>query len=120
MELGSVNGDGPQCPWRGSAGTILYAFGGASWEGEWLSSMEVYDPQTDTWRLAPPMSVARSAFGSCVVDGILYVFGGDSSYKSVDTFDTTTYVECYDPKKGAWKRVARLPAGLRNCASVAL
>ena len=98
----------------------LYAFGGASWEGEWLSSMEVYDPQTNTWRLAPPMSVARSAFGSCVVDDILYVFGGDSSYKSVDDFDTTTYVECYDPKKGAWTRVARLPAGLRNCASVAL
>ena len=54
------------------------------------------------------MSVARSAFGSCLVDGILYVFGGDSSYKSVDDFDTTTYIECYDPKKGAWRRVARL------------
>ncbi|MBO9541352.1 hypothetical protein J7643_12250 [bacterium] len=89
-----------------SAGVVegeLYAIGG---DGE--SSLEFYDPQADSWRVAPTPAWSDSAsyhdassrsryFGASIVsDGRIYYIGG--------TYDTLTpFIDVYVPQRQAWK-----------------
>jgi hypothetical protein len=76
----------------------IYAIGGAfSGGGAGLSTMEEYDPATDTWTTKASMPTARAPFlSTSVVDGIIYVIGGASGQATVST------VEAYDPATDTW------------------
>jgi N-acetylneuraminic acid mutarotase len=57
----------------------VYAIGGFSkgvsgYPG--LTTVDVYDPTTDTWTTAPDMPTGRWGAYTGVVDGKIYVFGG--------------------------------------------
>ncbi len=58
----------------------LYVVGGASIEPNFsgwdLTTVQIYDPSTDTWTTGPPMPTSRGWAGAGVFDGKLYVFGG--------------------------------------------
>ena len=41
-----------------------------------LTTVDVYDPATDTWTTAPDMPTGRYGAYSSVLDGKIYVFGG--------------------------------------------
>ena len=41
-----------------------------------LSTVEVYDPQTNTWQRVADMPTLRHGAKAAVVNGIIYVFGG--------------------------------------------
>jgi N-acetylneuraminic acid mutarotase len=56
-----------------------YVRGGQTSPG--VTTVEVYDPATDTWTTAPDMPTGRLGLRSCVVDGKMYVIGGASSFK---------------------------------------
>ena len=45
-------------------------------EGNFLSSVEEYDPETNTWTEKTPLLAPRCSFQSAIVDGRLYVLGG--------------------------------------------
>jgi len=73
----------------------IYVIGGARYAnigGPYLSTVEMYDPATDTWTAKAPMSTTRFAHCSAVVNGIIYVFGGDNNVT----------VEAYDPATDIW------------------
>jgi N-acetylneuraminic acid mutarotase len=77
----------------------IYAIGGATivnLVGPYLSTVEMYDPATDTWTAKAPMSTGRIYHYSAVVNGIIYVFGGDSGNDTIGT------VEAYDPASDSW------------------
>jgi len=62
---------------------IIYAIGGNCGQpiGDVdLSTVEAYDPATDTWTKKADMPTARSLIGAaaCVVDGQIYVSGGST------------------------------------------
>jgi N-acetylneuraminic acid mutarotase len=84
---------------------LIYIIGGVG-EGpgaNWLASVDVYNPMTDTWRTAASMPTARAFFGAVLgSDGRIYAMGGynDSGYLSA--------VDAYDPSTNAWSAAAPL------------
>jgi N-acetylneuraminic acid mutarotase len=73
----------------------IYAFGGyvpgvSSHPG--VTTVEVYDPATDTWTTAPDMPTGRFGLRTSVVGGKIYVIGGmdkwvGSAYRTVVEYD---------------------------------
>jgi len=61
----------------------VYLIGGTLFknqEGPYgISTVEVYDPQINTWQRVAEMPTPRSIAQAAVVDGIIYVFGGYNS-----------------------------------------
>src|SRR2546425_2136527 len=86
---------------------ILYAVGGACCApGEnvtILSTVDAYDPATDTWKTKAPIPTPR--YGPVgVVNGILYAVGGVS--KNAGIIST---VEAYSPTTNSWMAKAPMP-----------
>ena len=58
----------------------IYLIGGTPFENRrgpyGLSTVEVYDPITNTWERLADMPMPRTNAGTAVVSGIIYVFGG--------------------------------------------
>jgi N-acetylneuraminic acid mutarotase len=83
----------------------IYAIGGTTalaWDAVALSTVEAYDPTTDTWTRKADIPTPRG-IATCVVDGKIYAIGGDS-----------TLVEVYDPAKDEWTKDTDLPFGNRT------
>ncbi|XP_019634967.1 PREDICTED: kelch-like protein 12 [Branchiostoma belcheri] len=62
-----------------------------------------YDFPSDTWLRLPDMPRGRARHQSVVVDGKLFVVGGDAEATSSMTMD------CYDPVEGAWIKILVRP-----------
>ena len=77
---------------------IVYAAGGRNTRisVSALTTLESYDPVTDTWAAKAPMPTGRYGLGVGVVNGILYALGG------VGINNGTTVVEAYDPTTNSW------------------
>ncbi len=59
----------------------IYIIGGSIWKGvgfarEYLASVNVYDPQRDSWNDIPAMPMPLTPQGAAVVNGRVYVLGG--------------------------------------------
>ncbi|KAF2883825.1 hypothetical protein ILUMI_22356 [Ignelater luminosus] len=78
----------------------IYVVGGLNRHGDSLSTVEYYDPHSNEWQLAPPMSMLRSRLGVAVLRGKLYAFGG---YNGKDRLAS---VEVYDAAKEEWSTVS--------------
>ncbi len=74
----------------------IYVTGGYLWkdkEFKHLSTIEIYDPTTDRWTQEPDMLMGKSGHASEVIDGQIYIFGGNSDVAqgpltSVEVYDT--------------------------------
>jgi len=75
----------------------------------------VYDPEADTWQHRSSMPTPRGAAAACVVDGIIYVFGGGRVSAS-----PTSTVLAYDPATNAWTRKADIPTPRQGPAACAV
>ncbi len=75
---------------------------------------EVYDPETDTWteKTSLPTSVLHAA--SAVVDGRIYVFGGQGGLFMGGWHD---YNMVYDVKNDSWSMAAPIPVGCERSAA---
>jgi N-acetylneuraminic acid mutarotase len=85
---------------------IIYAIGGRklfSVGGTELSTVEAYDPVTDTWTEKSDMPTAIEGLSTSVLDGIIYAIGGYANGSQLPT------VEAYDPKKDTWTPKADMP-----------
>jgi N-acetylneuraminic acid mutarotase len=86
----------------------VYAIGGsASGFGfDSLSTVEAYDPQTDTWETRAPMQATRTSFAAVTgTDGMIYAIGGWDS----QTSEVQATVEVYDPIADSWSSRLSLP-----------
>jgi N-acetylneuraminic acid mutarotase len=101
---------------------ILYAIGGESEDtiqgvptGHVVSSVEAYDPATDTWtaRASLPVPVASST--ATVVDGIIYLIGGGPF-----SYTGSINVYAYDPAKDKWTVEPPMPTERYNATASAL
>jgi hypothetical protein len=98
-------------------GTHIYCIGGH--HGQRLSAVERYDTESGVWSTLAPMPTARDGAAAFVLEGQIYVSGGDIGVRGV-----TDVVECYDPVSGAWDTVSSLPgkrgfgAGCSVCSEV--
>lgn len=82
-----------------------------------ISSVEMYDPATNTWTERAPLPTPRQAMGADVgADGRIYVVGGAPSYMHPKPMDV---VEIYDPEKDSWEKGPPLVYPRRSHAVVA-
>lgn len=77
---------------------LIYAIGGLNSSGG--STVEVYDPFEDKWKLAESMSTTRSRVAVAVLQGKMYAIGG---YNGLERL---AVVEVFEPETRKWKRVA--------------
>ena len=73
----------------------------------------MYDPDIDWWSMIEPASTARWDDGIAVESDKIYFVGGCHR----NAF-CTLEIECYDPEKDNWSKVASLPVvmhGIRCC-----
>jgi hypothetical protein len=90
----------------------IYAIGGILYNMEPpLSTVEVYDPATDTWTGKAPIPTARAALSTCVVDGKIYAIGGSSVELAFST------VEAYDPATDTWTEKTSIPTARTGLAT---
>lgn len=92
----------------GAVGGKIYVFGGCRYVNNVnisnLSAVDVYDPATDTWTTKGKMRSPRGLAAACVVNDMIYVFGGvvgDLGNAPIGTADV------YDPATDSWKSIAR-------------
>ncbi len=98
-------------------GRVLVAGGRSQDATVALSSTELFDPRTNTWKLGPPMSTARAGHTATIlVDGRVLVVGGSAPAASEDgtnRFEALASAELFDPKRNGWTTVGAL-ANPRN------
>jgi N-acetylneuraminic acid mutarotase len=82
---------------------------GGEWnpESDALKRVDEYDPATDTWTRKADMPTARGHTCTCVVNGKIYVIGGDAGPDPVHW--GMPDVEVYDPVTDTWTQKADMP-----------
>jgi RNA polymerase sigma factor (sigma-70 family) len=86
----------------------IYAIGGnlgGATAPHSASTMEEYDPATDTWTTKADMPTARFGLSTSVASGKIYVFGGSLDHPS----NRFSAVEEYDPATDTWTTKADMP-----------
>ena len=87
----------PHERWRSGVAALdnkIYVTGGRG-GGQIMSSVDCYDPDTNTWSQVANMNIARAAHSLVSLHGRLYAIGGFS----VEYVDS---VEVYDPDNNTW------------------
>lgn len=87
----------------------IYAIGGISDWTPALSTVEMYDPRTDTdtWTKKADIPTPRAAFAAGAIAGKIVTIGGlDSGNGNGLTVPT---VEVYDPQTDTWTKKAEMP-----------
>jgi N-acetylneuraminic acid mutarotase len=81
----------------------IYVIGGMDATGASLSSVEIYDPVSNSWTTGTPMLTRRDNPGAAVLDDVLYVFGGRTRNADDSVVDgTLASMELYDPTADIW------------------
>ena len=85
-------------------GNAVYAVGGhGGLLPQWASTVWAYDALTNEWSPRQPMAMARAFAATTVVDGALWVAGGENVERALDT------LERYDPLTDTWRTVTASP-----------
>jgi N-acetylneuraminic acid mutarotase len=93
----------------------LYAVGGRFNTFEYNTNLlDVYDPEKDSWSSAKPMPTARSGSAVTVMDGKIFVFGGE---RLGGTFNQA---EVYDPAANVWAELAPMPMSVHGTGAVTI
>ena len=92
----------------------IYVFGGYDRKGpggalRYKKTVEMYDIATDTWTKKRDMPTLRHAVMTAVVDGKIYVIGGNVHDKKLGREVATGLVEVYDPLTNRWEKRADMP-----------
>ena len=86
----------------------IYVFGGSNTGGpSILSTVEVYDPATDTWNTKTPLPTPRSDVAVEAINGKIYVIGG--SKRTGSLWAGLNTVEEYDPVADTWATKSNMP-----------
>ena len=101
----------------------IYAIGGGLLEptfssGKSLSTVEEYDPTTDTWTKKSDMPNKRGWHSAIVLDGKIYIIGGCNTPAGPSTGTAILTVDVYDPAADSWSQKGNIPgrigAGFTN------
>jgi hypothetical protein len=91
----------------------VYAIGGRDLLVHSITGrVDVLDVATGTWSVGPSLPTPRGGSGAAVIDGSIYVVGGETSTHAFDD------AEAYDTSVGAWSVLPPMP-GARHGVGVA-
>ena len=71
--------------------------------------VEVYDPLTNRWEKRADMPTARNGVNAAVVDGKIYVLGGQTRSAPGLAERFVTRIEEYNPKTDKWRQLPNMP-----------
>nr|XP_039267739.1 influenza virus NS1A-binding protein homolog [Styela clava] len=77
----------------------IYVMGGYNVNSNTIDSVEFRSFVTKTWMMLKPMKNARAQFSSCVIDGKVFVIGGNGNPANIEE---------YDPETKEWKIIETL------------
>jgi N-acetylneuraminic acid mutarotase len=101
------------CHTVAALGGVLYAIGGYNGD-RMVSSVEIFDPRRNSWRVGDPMNFPRGYASTVTLGDNVFVIGGlQSSEKFMDS------VEVYNVKCG-WSVPGFSSIGVRCFASAAV
>ncbi len=99
----------------------IYAIGGR--EENPLSALivdfdlvEIYEPESNTWRSGPPLNFPRAGFTAAAIDGKIYVAGGELLSHLPPTLEPS--VEMFDPEANRWEVIGEMPVVLHGVSGV--
>jgi len=69
---------------------------------ELVSTVEIYDPATDSWTRGSDMPTARAGLSTSVVNGKIYAIGGDVQFLIGSS--GSPFLEIYDPTTDGWTK----------------
>lgn len=78
------------------------------------TTVEVYDPETDSWTLATPMLRAVTNHTAVALNGKIYVIGGEEEFLPM-----ADAVQEYDPTTELWTLRASMPTARESAAAAA-
>jgi N-acetylneuraminic acid mutarotase len=104
-------------PAGGVLGGLIYVAGGGS-HGLSLSTVEAYDPRTNSWATRAPMPVPTGAAGAGVANGVLHVVGGLTTGASGGSF--LALDQAYSPSTNSWALLAPMPTPRSGRAAAVL
>jgi N-acetylneuraminic acid mutarotase len=121
----------PSCAFAvGGVDGIIYAAGGQPHDDRRaeapLSSVNAYDPASDTWTTKQPLARTRTEGTASMVDGMMYVIGGWNWDDIATQGDGSPApykrkpMEAYDPATDTWVDKEGMPFARRSLASAAL
>ena len=104
-------------PSAGVVNGLLYVVGGTSVTGTGtaLTTLEAYDPVSNTWTTKASMSIGREGPAAGVINGVLYVAGGVVGGTNGGT--ALTALEAYDPVSNTWTTKAPMPTARGGAAA---
>src|SRR6476469_3144845 len=83
---------------------IIYVVGGRLSNGSGTTSVQAYNPTTNTWTTRAPLPAVRVyGAGAGVINGVLYLPGG------ADGKDITKTLYAYNPATNTWTTKAPMP-----------
>src|SRR5580692_4135771 len=86
-----------------------------------LSTVEEYDPETNTWRTRASMPTPRNHTAAGAVNGKIYVIGGRVGAAFIGLASDISVVEEYDPASDKWSAPrSRMPTARSAIASGAI
>lgn len=108
-----------------AVGERIYAISGA--DDLTLDIVEVYDVDTDSWSVGPPIPTPRGWIGAALLDGQIYVGCGKTIRTAEEKertgderhFQARDVLEALDPKTHTWSALSPSPSGARAGVSVA-
>ncbi|MFC1718303.1 Kelch repeat-containing protein, partial [Candidatus Poribacteria bacterium] len=99
---------------------IIYAIGGSDAEAidklNVLSTVEAYDPATDTWAEKADMPTARMQLACVAANGKIYAIGGSGGIG----VGALSVVEVYDPATDTWIEENDMPTARGICGAAAV
>ena len=80
----------------------IYVIGGLNNEGKTMSTVEYYNPKTDTWRTASPLPERLDHAAAAVYNGTLYVVGGYAREGFPGHPNPSDRLYIYNPSSDKW------------------
>lgn len=98
----------------------LYIIGGNDSSNSTLSTVEMFDPDSDKWVSKNAMPTDR-AFAACAAIGTnIYVIGGGRGVNGNYDFSGLTTLEVYNTTNNTWTRLADMPAKRWGHSAIAI
>lgn len=103
----------------GTLGEVLVVAGGRSGGiGGFTAQVDVFDPRAGRWTAGPAMPTGRGGSAAAVLEGRLYVFGGEGSPRTAT--GVFAEAEVYDPSLGRWLGLAPMRTPRHGTGAAAL
>lgn len=92
----------------------IYLPGGFNASAQAVTTVEAYDPATNTWSTPPPLPEILHHYGLATVGGRMYLLGGYTG----NSFTPTNRAYVFIPDSNLWRRIANMPVARGAHAAV--